>query len=123
MIAKSMIGLSALIAVGIVAIDMAQSRTTDVAPATNIETILTDPVDTLAVVAPARHTSNAAGKSDRLQRAPAPACVHEHWPYIADECLVVTTGAPVNKPARTITIERNPAGKPAPLGKTAIASR
>lgn len=119
MIVKSMIGLSALIAVGIVAIDMAQSRTSDVAPASNLETILTDPVDTLAEIAlPARHTSNKDRKSDRLQRPPSPACVHEHWPYIADECLVAT-GAPVNKPARTINIER----KPAPLGKTAVASR
>lgn len=119
MIAKSMIGLSALIAVGIVAIDMAQSRTTEVAPAANLETILTDPIETLAVIAPARHTSNAERKSDRLQRTPAPTCVHEHWPYIADECLVATGSAPVNKPARTINIER----KPALVGKTAIASR
>ena len=118
MIVKSMIGLSALIAVGIVALDMAQSRTSDVAPASNLETILTDPVDTLAVITTTRHTSNKERKADRLPRTNGPACVHEHWPYIADECLVAT-GAPVNKPARTINIER----KPAPLGKTAVASR
>ena len=117
MIAKSMIGLSALIAVGVVAIDMAQSRTSDVAPAANLETILTDPVDTLAEIAlPARHTSNKESKSDRLQRATKPGCVHEHWPYIADECLVATGKTPVNKPARTINIERRAAA-------TALASR
>ena len=118
MIVKSMIGLSALIAVGIVALDMAQSRTSDVAPATNLETILTDPVDTLAVITTTRHTSNKERKADRLPRTNGPACVHEHWPYIADECLVAT-GAPVNKPARTINIER----KLAPAGRTAVASR
>ena len=118
MIVKSMIGLSALIAVGIVALDMAQSRTSDVAPANNLETILTDPVDTLAVITTTRHTSNKERKADRLPRTNGPACVHEHWPYIADECLVAT-GAPVNKPARTINIER----KLAPAGRTAVASR
>jgi hypothetical protein len=119
MIVKSMIGLSALIAVGIVALDMAQSRTSDVAPASNLETILTDPVETLAEIAlPACHTSNKERKADRLPRTNGPACVHEHWPYIADECLVAA-GGPVNKPARTINIER----KPAPAGKTAVASR
>lgn len=120
MIAKSMIGLSALIAVGIVAIDMAQSRTSDLAPATNFETILTDPVETLTVVAPARHISNAERKADRLPRVPAATCVHEHWPYLADECLVSTSG--LSKPARTITIERKPS-TPEPAGKTVIVSR
>lgn len=119
MIVKSMIGLSALIAVGIVAIDMAQSRTSDVAPATNLETILADPVDTLAVITTTRHTSNKERKADRLPRTNGPACMHEHWPYIADECLVAAGKTPVNKPARTINIER----KPAPAGKTAVASR
>jgi hypothetical protein len=122
MIAKSMIGLSALIAVGVVAIDMAQSRTSDVAPASNLETVLIDPVETLAVIAPTRHTSNAERKSDRLPRAQGPACVHEHWPYIADECLVATSGLSVSKPARTITIERKP-GKPEAADKTVVVSR
>ncbi len=122
MIAKSMIGLSALIAVGIVAIDMAQSRTSDNPPAANIETILTEPVETLPAIAPIRHVSNAERKADRLPRPPAAACVHEHWPYIADECLVATSGLSVSKPARTITIERKPS-KPETVGKTIIVSR
>jgi hypothetical protein len=35
-----------------------------------------------------------------------PACVHEHWPYIADECLNNDDGVTAPRPIRTIAIER-----------------
>lgn len=47
--------------------------------------------------------------------APSAACVREHWPYIADECLTSTGGGAVKPPSRTIPIERQIAGDATPL--------
>jgi len=106
---KPMIAMAALIAAGLVAaIDMAQSRPQDTSPAAKVaarfpqanELMLTKVVQPT----PAQSTASTA-KSDKL-RAPASTCVREHWPYIADECLVATEGAKPRRPARTIVIER-----------------
>jgi len=55
-----------------------------------------------------------SGASDR-GLAPASACVREHWPYIADECLTAPNGGTVKRPNRTITIERGLTADAGPL--------
>jgi hypothetical protein len=53
---------------------------------------------------------NTATDLSSAQRPAAAPCVHEHWPYVADECLVAADGAAVKQPARIIRIERRVAG-------------
>jgi hypothetical protein len=105
---KPLIAMAALAAAGlVVAIDMAQSRP-QISPAAAVaerfpaanELMLAHNVGKAAQTS--APTVNPA-KSDRV--APAE-CVREHWPYLADECLVSSDGAKPRKPTRTISIER-----------------
>lgn len=113
-----LIALSALIAVGVVTFDGLSARTSNTA-ATNIAARFPAPDQTFAA-----YTPDPAPRTVNIDRAAAKTfvpngdCVHEHWPYIADECLVSDEGVPV-KPVRTIKIER-PTKTPA--GKVMVAS-
>ncbi len=99
-------GMSAAIAVGIIAVDLAQSRAPEMSPAATVAARFPQSHEKLAVPAPAQPAeSSSVNKADRLP-VPVLGCTHEHWPYLADECLVSTTGAPVRKPIRTIPFER-----------------
>ena len=124
-ISKPMIALAAVIAADLVtAMDMAQSRTHEPSPAAKVSARFPQAGETLLVLkhapaAPTGHVS-APGKTDRL--VPVGPCVREHWPYIADECLVTTDGNKVRRPVRTITIERRIADGPQVSGKTAYAA-
>jgi hypothetical protein len=92
-ISRPLIGISALIALGIVAVDLAQSRA-DVSAAAQVAARFPHAHEMVIPLA----------KSDRM---PASGCSREHWPYIADECLTATGRTTVPpRPARTITIER-----------------
>jgi hypothetical protein len=91
-ISRPLIGISALIALGIVAVDLTQSRA-DMSAAAQVAARFPHAHEMVIPLA----------KSDRM---PASGCTREHWPYIADECLSATDGATVRRPARTITIER-----------------
>lgn len=113
---KPMIVMAALIAAGLVAaIDMAQSRPQEASPATKIANRFPQANELMLakLVQPKQApATTSATKGDKLQvpasapaTAPASTCTREHWPYIADECLVTTDGKP-RRPARTITIER-----------------
>jgi hypothetical protein len=113
-ISRPLIGISALIAVGIVAVDLAQSRQTEPSPATQVASRFPQPNEMMATIA----------KADRMP-VPAAECTREHWPYIADECLVATEGS-VRRASRTITIERKISDNTSQLVRvtaTALASR
>ena len=111
-ITKPMIAVSAVIALALVGgLDMlgpkaAQSR--DASPAATISERFPSAVQATAALdhagAQNANVGAAAQRGDRL--VPAATCTHEHWPYIADECLVSENAAAARKPARTITIEK-----------------
>jgi hypothetical protein len=108
-----LIALSALIAVGVVTFDGLSARTPNTA-ATNIAARFPAQDQTFAAYTPDATVNADAAKTF----VPNGDCVHEHWPYIADECLVSDEGVPV-KPVRTIKIERP---TKAPSGKVMLAS-
>jgi hypothetical protein len=111
-----LIALSALIAIGVVTLDGLNARTSNTA-ATNVAERFPAQDQTFAAYVPATEIVNA-GHAATKTFVPSSDCVHEHWPYIADECLVSDEGVPV-KPLRTIKIERP---TKAPAGKVMIAS-
>ncbi|MBN8920159.1 MAG: hypothetical protein J0H62_05585 [Rhizobiales bacterium] len=105
---KPLIAMAALIAAGLVAAaDMAQSRTTEATPAATVAARFPAPAETMTLRA-AQAAQEAAPIADPApaERIAAPACTHEHWPYVADECLVSAAGAKLNRPSRVIRIER-----------------
>jgi hypothetical protein len=116
-ITKPMIVVSAVIAMALVGgLDMigpkaAQSR--DTSPASTISERFPSAVQATAALDHAGtqnpNAGSAAQRGDRM--VPAATCTHEHWPYIADECLVSEDVAAARKPARTITIEKRLGGK------------
>jgi hypothetical protein len=111
-ISRPLIGISALIALGIVAVDLTQSRA-DMSAAAQVAARFPHAHEMIVPLA----------KSDRM---PASGCTREHWPYMADECLSGTDGATVRRPARTITIERRIAENASQLMRveaTMVASR
>lgn len=101
--------LAALAGAGLItAIDMAQSRPHDLSPAAAVAARFPTADERMAIrdlgrrAPPAAPSAVTSGKGDR--QVPA-GCVHEHWPYVADECLV-TDGPRRNPPVRIIRIER-----------------
>jgi hypothetical protein len=113
-----LIALAALAAVGIVTADSLYARTSNTA-ATNIAARFPAQDQMFAAYTPA--ASAVTVNSDRAAKkmfVPSEDCVHEHWPYIADECLVADDGVPV-KPVRTITIEKR---VKTPAAKVLVAS-
>jgi hypothetical protein len=129
---RPVIALCALLAAGVVTvIDLAQSRPQEASPATQVaarfpqaheRATLVQPRQVPSASARSTHISSAAAKGDKLRAAPT-ACVREHWPYIADECLSTTASGKTRRPIRTITIERQFAEKPAPVAQAQLASR
>jgi hypothetical protein len=91
-ISRPLIGISALIALGIVAVDLTQSRA-DISAAAQVAARFPHAHEMVIPLA----------KSDRM---PASGCSREHWPFIADECLTATGRNTAPRPARQITIER-----------------
>jgi hypothetical protein len=111
-ISRPLIGISALIALGIVAVDLTQSRA-DMSAAAQVAARFPHAHEMVIPLA----------KSDRM---PASGCSREHWPYIADECLTATGRTTAPRPARTITIERRIAENASQLmlvEATTVASR
>lgn len=103
------VGMAAVIATGLVAAtDLALSRSEPSAAATVSARFPTRSEMLLALDSNPPAVTRA-GEVDR-NLVPAPACVREHWPYIADECLTASNGGSVKPPSRTITIERPVAG-------------
>ncbi|MBX6425583.1 MAG: hypothetical protein IRZ09_06635 [Variibacter sp.] len=108
-LSKPTIALAALIAAGFVTLlDMAQSRPEPSAAAVVAARFPTD--ETMAApmidkTAPAAERASPA-KSERRARA---GCAHEHWPSMADACLISTDGERPRRPSRTIAIERQAA--------------
>jgi len=99
------IAAAAVIAAGLfAAADLAQSRT-DPSAADVVASRF--PTKAEMVIALNENTviEPGVGAAGRILM-PAAACVREHWPYIADECLTTQDGRPVRAPTRTITIER-----------------
>jgi hypothetical protein len=107
-ISRPLIGVSALIAIGIVAVDMAQSRTQETA-ASVVSARFPKAYEMMvglgAIQLPEGIVKSSLGKSDRSPTSEG-RCVHEHWPHISDECLVTNGTEPAPRPSRTITIER-----------------
>ena len=101
-ISRPLIALSAVIATGLVVADIAQSRPQEATAAATIAHRFPQANEMLAQRSGAfTIETDQTRKSDRA----TPSCTREHWPYIADECLV-TTGETPRKPARTITTQR-----------------
>jgi hypothetical protein len=107
------IGLTAALSAGVAtAYDLPEARDAATPGKTYYDRVLpSDPVDapkatTVALSVP-EHTSSVkqGGKGDQLRGAD-PSCAAQTWPNISGNCLVSENGAPVRKPARTITIER-----------------
>jgi hypothetical protein len=105
---KTLIVMTALAAAGLIgAIDMAQSRP-GLSPAASVAARFPGADEIMTARNVGRTAKTPApvvnpAKADRL--APA-SCVHEHWPYVADECLVSGEGPRPNRPTRIIPIER-----------------
>jgi hypothetical protein len=116
---KSIVLIASVAAAGLFAvIDMAQSRP-EPTPAATIEVRFPRAEEMLA------QAKGPRGPIARpvMNTAPARDCVHEHWPYMADECL---SGVTVPTPVRTIPIQRRvPSEVPAQrtTGRTLVASR
>lgn len=106
-ISKSMVGTAAVIAVGLVAaMDLAQSRTPEMSASATVSARFPASAEMMAVrslIEPAGEKRQSAPKT---KKAPAESCVHEHWPYMADECLSSKAGDKARPPVRTIAIER-----------------
>ena len=121
---KTLILTAAVLATGFVAaIEMAQSRTEPTAAAT----VAARFPATGQMIAALNHAQPVAEdrKADKALM-PSEGCTREHWPYIADECLVTTDGGKVKKPTRTITIERRVTANASQLVRvpvTQVASR
>jgi hypothetical protein len=109
-IRKPLIAIALLTASGLVAVaGMAQSAQRP-SPAAAIEARFPGANEIMVIgnvgrAAPQPTPVVSAGKADKLVPA---GCVHEHWPYVADECLLSDTSRP-NRPARVIPIERRAA--------------
>jgi hypothetical protein len=105
---KPLIAMAALIAAGLVtAIDMAQSRPELSASATVAQRFPgADEIMVAHNIGKAAAVPAPAANPAKATRTSPADCVHEHWPYIADECLVSSDGAKPSKPTRTIAIER-----------------
>lgn len=121
-LSKPMIAMAAVAAAGLVAmLDMAQSSPQE-NPAATVAARFPQTSEMLLArnvgkpVQPAAAVT-APGKTDKL--APAAGCTREHWPYIADECLVSADDAKTRRPVRTITIERTPDGS-SPAARTPV---
>lgn len=98
MIAKSLVGLSALISAGIVVGTDPAARPHAAAPFAErfptFEELMLQP------------TALAAPKAARQAVSHPTGCERQTWPYIGSDCLTSLDGSPVRRPARTITIER-----------------
>ncbi len=107
------VAMAAVIAAGLVAAtDLAMSRTEPTAAATVSARF---PTKAEMLVALQEHPPvQTRGRESDKSLVPAAACVREHWPYIADECLTTPEGGAVKRPNRTITIERRIAADTAP---------
>jgi hypothetical protein len=113
------IGLSAILSVGIVtAYELPQAR--ESAPAAKKYTDRVLPAEgspgqpMIAYAAPVsqiavRETQGEARKGDSLRMQMEDRCAAQAWPNISADCLAAVNGAPVRKPARTITIEERTA--------------
>jgi hypothetical protein len=107
---NALIVMTALAAAGlIVVVDMAQSRAQEPSPTASVSARFPG-ADEIMVVhnigkAVPQQTAPVASpvKADKLTPA---SCVHEHWPYVADECLVSSEGPRPSRPSRIIRIER-----------------
>jgi hypothetical protein len=120
MIAKSLVGLSALISAGFVVGTDPASRPDAAAKFTERfptfeelmlqPTALTQgalqPASTQPIVVRPAVPAAADPKSDKLAVSHPAGCERQTWPYIASDCLTSIDGSPVRRPARTITIER-----------------
>jgi hypothetical protein len=134
---KTKLAIAAIAFLGLgAAIDLAQSRQPDVAPismsqgatAVALRFPQTNEMMVAKLIMPAQSkvvfTPKADPQSDKVF-VPTQECVHEHWPYIADECLVARDGGKVHRPARKIITERpvRPIPGPASASARMIASR
>lgn len=109
MIAKALIGLSALVSAGVVVGVQPASRPAAIPAAfadrfPTFEELLPQPAARAGGAAPA--AARTAARGDRLPVSRPAGCDRDSWPYLASECLVSLDGSPVRRPARTITIER-----------------
>lgn len=111
---------AAVVAAGLVAVaDMAQSRTD---PTASSVVAARFPTQAEMIIALNENTVVEPGiRVNGRPLAPAAACVREHWPYIAEECLSTPDGRRVAPPTRTITIERQIAGDTAEAVRMAAA--
>ena len=117
-ISRPLIALAALVATGLVVADMAQSHPRETTAAAAVAHRFPQANEMLAQRAGVfAIQTDQTRKGDRA----TPSCTREHWPYIADECLV-NTGESSRKPARTITLERRLADKPAPAVTPQLAT-
>jgi len=101
-ISRPLIALAAVIATGLVVADIAQSRPSEATAAATVAHRFPQANEMLA-----QRSSAFTIETDKARNGnkATPSCTREHWPYIADECLV-TTGETPRKPARTITTQR-----------------
>jgi hypothetical protein len=126
-----MIGLAAALSAGAVtAYDLPEARDAAAPAKTYYDRVLpSDPIEapkaTTVALVMLEHTGSVKqeGKGDQL-RATDPSCTSQTWPNISRDCLVSENGAPVRKPARTITIEKRDSANSSTLVRVpAVATR
>jgi hypothetical protein len=117
-ISRPLIALSAIIATGLVVADVAQSLPREATAAATVAHRFPQADEMLAPRSGA--FTIETDKATRGNKA-TPSCTREHWPYIADECLV-TTGETPRKPARTITTQRRLADNGAQASASQMAT-
>ena len=129
-ISKSMLALSALMSVGLVAVvGLPSTATENETPNFQVSQRFPAADEMLVPMSLAQFTAQkfaeeqkaiADGrKGDRLPGNDA--CERAGWPYFAADCLVSTDGGPVRKVSRVITIERRVDDNTSELVRTPVS--
>jgi len=109
-ISKTAVLAGAVLVAGLGAFDFAQSGT-DPSAATAISQRFPSAAETLLTSDITEGAIDRSLKGDRIPTR-SEGCTREHWPYIADECMVRTESTKARRPNRTIVIERVAQAKP-----------
>jgi hypothetical protein len=108
-VTKSMLTLSVLMSVGLVAaLDSIGSRAEEQSAATQITQRFPLTSEMFSPVSIAYFTAQKfAEQKAKADRLPLPdSCARQEWPYLSQQCLIASDGSPARKVNRFITVER-----------------
>jgi hypothetical protein len=127
-ISKSMLALSVLTSVGLVAaLGLPSTATENETPNFQVEQRFPAASEMLVPMSMAQFTAQkfieekAIADGRKADRLPSDSCDRAGWPYFAQDCLVSTDGSPTRKATRVITIERRVDDNTSELVRTPVA--